>query len=146
MPYLGYIDDGHTIQAVLHAVPRLYDRLAFSFRPMTVPEIAAFQKGAAVADNVQLQELVAANLAARLKGWGVIDRAGKPVPITKTSLLRLQKALFDRLFAVVSGLNAPDEIEQDEAERGATLQAALEAAERGLPLAVVQEETDRKNS
>lgn len=142
----AFINDGYTETAVLHEVPGLYPRVEFTFRPMLIEQRVFYYKVAQKLEGVQLRRLIAGHLAQQLVEWDVKDRKGNVVPITVDNVMRLKSRFFDRLFAVVSTEEAPDESpDRDAAEADLALADARKAAETGRTIQELREERERKN-
>ena len=151
---LGVIpDDGYTERGRLNGVPGLYPPVVFRWRPMLVNELSEFWQRSEGLKGVQLRQLMAAHVAGKLKEWDLRGprqadgSEGDVLAITKEQVLRLKPVLFDKLFAIVSGTQAPDALlDRSPEEEAADLDDALKAAETGRPLAAIREERLRGNS
>jgi hypothetical protein len=149
MPPTGFIDlaDGYTERAFLAELPGIHGRVEFGYRPLLQEEIVAYETASKGRQGMQLREFVAGLLAAKLKSWDLRDGKGQVVAITAPHLLRLKERLFLRLWAVVSGQEAPDgTLDRDDDETRAAAEDLLEAARRDRSVAEVREERLRKNS
>jgi hypothetical protein len=143
---LGYIADGYTEEAILHAVPRLFPQVCFSYRPMQTEECTDFRKASEKLVGMELRRLAAGYLSSHLKSWDVKDAKGAIVKIDSASLLRLKEGLFNRLFAVVMTTEAPDDRPSaSEEEKQADFADVLKAAETDQTVAQVREAREVKN-
>ena len=145
---LAYLpDDGYTERAALDAVTHVHPRVEFTYRPMLVEEAGDYYRAAQLAQGAALRRLMASYLARHLKSWDVKGVDGNVLALDHKTLLRLKPRLFNRLFLVVSGDDAPDARPGQSAEDAeAEADDARKAAEHGRTVAEVREERLRKNS
>jgi hypothetical protein len=143
---LGIIEDGYTERGVL-AASGLHPRVEFTYRPMLVEQIGDHFQAAEKLAGKNLRRLVADHIARHVKGWDLKDAKGDPVPLDKDHVLLLRPRLFNRLFSVVVGDEAPDERPgADAAEVDAEVADLLKAAETGRSAVALREERHRGNS
>ena len=137
---LFQIPDGYTRDdGYIARVPRLHPALRFSYRPALVSDRSDIFRAIRNAETAREGEQIAARAtAARVLSWNVTTPKGEEVEPNADEILRLSPELNSRLFQIVMGTEASDEIPGTE---GTTDDAALEAAITGQPL----EEVDAKN-
>ncbi|MBI1914546.1 MAG: hypothetical protein HYS12_07385 [Planctomycetes bacterium] len=106
---LGVIpDDGYSERGRVNGIPGLYPPVVLRWRPMLVSELSEFWQRAEALKGPQLRQLMAAQVAGKLKEWDLQGprkadgSEGDVLPITKEQVLRLKPGLFDRLFAIIS--------------------------------------------
>lgn len=104
----GYIPDGYTRRGFLRGIPRLYEDLRFTYRPILLAERSELNSKLALADPKQIEKLAAEAAARHLVSWD-LAHDGSVLSITAATLLRLQPSLFDRLYSVLHGRAASDE-------------------------------------
>jgi hypothetical protein len=141
------IHDGYTESGVIRGIPRLHNDLAFKWRPMTNEQLGDYAEAAGKVSGRRWKRLMATVLAGQLVEWSEKDDQGSQVDITPASVLRLKPRLFNRLFMVISGEDAPDEQpgkpDDELADEAGDL---LRAVELGRPVQAIREERQRKNS
>jgi hypothetical protein len=137
--------EGYTAKGYIEAVPRLYDELRFTYRP-----VQAIERQKLIASMNKLgdkhTEVTMGLVASRLVSWELKDDQGKDYPIGKESVMLLQPQLWVKLSNIVLGFDASDadptwssaESEQFDAD-------ALEAELTGKPVAQAQEDARLKN-
>jgi hypothetical protein len=148
---LGQIRDGYNERGYIAEVPRLHPAVRFEFRPMTLAERGLYIKaiGTLKKDN-ELRTYMAGCIKEHLTGqppWDLRNDKGEIVPLTVDELLRLKPRLFDRLFMIVSGEEAPDaDPEAPPAELDQEALDIQEAVKTGKTIGQIREERDLKNS
>lgn len=106
---LDYIPEGYTEEGYIREAPGLHGPVRFTFRPMSVVERAALFSQRMLALPEELQDRRCADvLCGQLVSWSVLDAQGEPLALTAENILRLKPALFQRLLAIVSGLEPSD--------------------------------------
>lgn len=149
MSALGYIPhDGYTEEGYIAAAPRLHPALHFKFRPALLADRVDYVTAAEKLKGWKARQYEAALLARKLVDWSLCDGRGQPVAVNEGNLLRLKAKLFDRLFNVVMGEQAPDEDPAGAERRAddADGESLLEAVRKGVPVAQARAEADAKNS
>lgn len=137
----GYIPDGYTRWAVVSAVPRLYPRVAFLFRPLLQRDRSIVAAQAMKAGPGKDADIQAACVARQIVEWDVSSGDGVVVSVTPETVARVQPELLQRLYAIVLGLDGGDEDVDSEPDKTAT--ELLEAALSGS--SATAEEHDAKN-
>lgn len=146
MTLLAFIPDGYTETGILREVPGLHPRIKFRFRPLLIEQRVEYFAVAEKLQGMQLRRLVALHLSRQLVDWDLKDPQGNVIPLTPEAILRLKPRVFDRLFEIIAGEAAPDELpEQTPAEVEAVTRYLLEAAATGKSPQQVREEHERKN-
>jgi hypothetical protein len=113
----AFIDDGYTLDGYIAENPGLYPAVEFQYRPMTRRETAVLEGDIMRTRDAEAGETEAAKVVARkLVSWNLVDRAGKPVPISADNLLRLQPVLGGTLLEIVRGRRASDRKPDQQAE------------------------------
>ena len=144
---LGLIEDGYTESGYIAAVPQLHPALRFRFRPLLTEERTAFLKSIANTDRSQQDKKATALVKDRLQEWDLCGRDGAVVPLTADVIKRLKPRLFERLFGIVLGSDAPDEDPEANQEDRDQLSADKETAQQaGQPFQQIREARDQKNS
>jgi len=146
MHWASYFHDGYTRPGYIQEQPTLHQSLRFSYRPALVEERSQLlaATGSAKADAYDRQ--VAAFLATKLVSWELADESGNDVPVSASSLLRLQSELFLQLYHVVMGWSGSDidPCWNDEACDEAA-EDELESALSGKTVGELRQEADEKN-
>ena len=107
---LAYIHDGYTINGYIAAVPRLHPEMRFVYRPMLVQNRSViFREIRLATDARKTESIAAAAIKSQLVSWDVVDHQGSAVTIEVPHALRLQQALFQKLFSIVTGDVPSDE-------------------------------------
>lgn len=105
----GFIDDGYTLPGYIAAEPRLYPALRFQYRPMLAKERARVtEKILKHKDSAKAEEIAAETVVAHVSEWTLTNSKGEAVKIAPENVLRMQPRLFDRLYSIVMGREAPD--------------------------------------
>lgn len=111
----GFITDGQHVTGKINGVARLYPDVVVTYRPMTRTEVNAQSTKILVTEDAALQEKLSSSALERhLKSWNLKLRDGSVAPINQATLLALQPALYERLYRVIMGRQAPDEILEGE--------------------------------
>ena len=106
---LDYIPEGYTEEGYVREAPGLHGPVRFTFTPMLITERAALFSQRMLALPEELQDRRCADvLCGKLVSWSVADTQGQPLPLTPENVLRLKPALFQRLLAIVSGMEPSD--------------------------------------
>ncbi len=144
---LAYIPDGCTEQGYIAAQKRLHPACRFEYRPFLVEE-----RGRFVAQNAKLQagareRNAAEQLIKRIASWDLVDKNGDPLERTAANVLKIKPALYERLLAIVTGLDASDEDPEAAADEQATFDQDLGTSERDvIPIGDARQERREKNS
>lgn len=109
---LEFIPDGYTLDGYIAEVPGLHGALRFVYRPCTASENAV--TGGAV-DKVirqspaKAERIVATGVCKQLVSWSVQNpKTKEAVDIVPATAVRLQPALFAKLFDIIRGARASD--------------------------------------
>lgn len=106
---LDYIPDGYIEEGYIRGVAGLHGSVRFTFRPMRVVEQATLFGQRMLSLPEELQDRRCADvLCSHLISWSVADANGRPLELTAENILRLKPALFQRLLAIVSGIEPSD--------------------------------------
>jgi len=106
---LDYIPDGYIEEGYIRAAAGLHGSVRFTFRPMRVVEQAALFGQRMLSLPEELQDRRCADvLCSHLISWSVVDANGRTLELTAENILRLKPALFQRLLAIVSGIEPSD--------------------------------------
>lgn len=147
---LGQISDGYTERGYIAEAPRLHPALRFEFRPMTMEERSLYLKASATMKTEDLRAYMAGCIKRHLVGnppWDLRNEKGELVPLQAAELLKLKPKLFDKLFLVISGEEAPDaDPEAPPGDRDQEAEDLHESARTGKSVAQIREERDLKNS
>lgn len=114
---LTFIPDGYTRRGYVAAIPGLHGAIRFEYRPMLPRErnsINAAIRREAKAEKTDALESAA--LAKQLLSWDCeypddgpdVAQRGQPMPVTAANVQRLVPYLFDKLYMIVSGMDASD--------------------------------------
>lgn len=99
----AFIDDGYSEPARVNEVPGLYPAVEFEFRPMLTTEIKRWSQEVRAAKTPDQEVKVTSKwLAKKILSWSF---EGEP---TEERMAKLRPALWNRLFAVISGTEAHD--------------------------------------
>jgi len=104
------IRDGQTRRGHIDGVARLHDSLTFDYRPMlaeTVESVEAAATRVSTADGVQM---IAMETAKHLVYWSEEDDKGAKLPINFENVRRLPFPLLNKLYRVVAGMAATDQV------------------------------------
>lgn len=115
---LDYIPEGYTEEGYIREVPGLHGSVRFTFRPMLVVERAALfgQRMLSLSDELQ-DRRCADVLCGLLVSWSLTDTEGRPLAVTAENILRLKPALFQRMLAIVAGVEPSDLYRRDRPNR-----------------------------
>ena len=107
----AYLHDGYTARAYIAEAPRLHEAVTFQYRPALIEETSDLYDGA---DKIRAREFdrrAAGFIAKHLIEWNVRDPQNpqQTIQINPENLLRLNRSLFQRLLAIVTGSQAGDE-------------------------------------
>lgn len=106
----NYIDDGLTYDAYVAAVPRLYNEVRFSFRPVTPDQRTyVYRRIERTTDHETENTIAAGTIAKQVKSWDLKKRDGKPVELKVDDIRKVQPRLFNRIFSIVMGTEGWDE-------------------------------------
>lgn len=139
---LGYIHDGYTVPGYIQGVPRLYPSLRFEYRPMlTQARTVVYRKIQTLNDPNKEEEIAAKAIKAQVANWDLKDEKEVGVPLEIEHILRVQPTLFRRIFEIVAGSAAPDQLPftEDVAVGTKASEAQLEAALAGQAPEVTEE-------
>ena len=139
--------DGYTEQGYLKAVPGMHPDVRFLFRPMSTPQRAKLlNAGDKTKDQLKLFRLQAEAIIEEWKlllEWNITDVAGKALPVTVESMMKLKPRLFFGIIAIITGTepsDIDDEAPHRQAEATKDLRTLLREDEE------TTEEADAKNS
>lgn len=105
----AFIPDGFTDSFYLDGIERLYPAVRGRFRPCTHEETGEYFAASRSLKPREQDRKAAQLVAQRIVDWNIVDPAGEPVAVAAENVLRLNRVLFSRLLAVVTGVEAPDE-------------------------------------
>jgi hypothetical protein len=141
----NYIPEGYVEKAFLRGVPGLYADFRIEYRPVLPQNRTVIVRAVGRLPDDQQDPAAAKAVAKQLVSWDLAN-IGKPVSITVENVLRLRPALFQRLFNVVLGMEAPDiDPQAPVVEVAAQATDLLEAAINGRLTADVRDEAAVKN-
>jgi len=105
----GFIGDGYEERAYLRGVPKLYDDVRFTFRPMLAEARADYvDRGSRLRAREQTKRS-AEMIEHHVLEWDIRDDKDRLVPLTAENILRLHPNLFNRLLWVITGTEAWDD-------------------------------------
>jgi hypothetical protein len=124
----SYIPDQYTEHGYIAERRNLHGALRFQFRPMLLDERSLFSQANIQNKPREQNRNIAKLLAEKIVCWDLKDAGKKdaPLAITIDNMLRLQPALFDRLFGIIMGNDAFDD-DPDLPEPAKTFDEATEA-------------------
>lgn len=96
-----FIDDGYTVERYIAASPRLYGAMRFSFRVLQPVKRAELLADTRDLGEVETLEILGGWMTHLLTKWDVKDSKGRPVPITKENVNKLQVVALTRLHRIV---------------------------------------------
>jgi hypothetical protein len=103
--FTGFINDGYNRAAFIAEIPGIHDAVKITYRPCTMEERA--QHG----DDVANERLLTANKkAAVLAGQHIQSWSIPGVKPDSSAMLKLNLNLFNRLYQIVLGNDAGDEM------------------------------------
>lgn len=103
----GLIADGQNYPGYIAAVARLHPAVRFTYRPMLRAEKARMGRTAADASADAWVKAMAQAMQKRIVTWDFSGKDGV-LPKSEATLMSLVPALFDKLFAIISGEIPPD--------------------------------------
>jgi hypothetical protein len=141
-----HIRDGFTRRSFIKEVPGLHGELRFSYRPMLPEQRNAVRRLVSGEKGDKGDVLLRTAIAEHLVDWSATDDDGRSVKIGPEGVRRLPPALYDRLYLIVSGMDAsdPEPDASDEEETGYAA-ALRKAAETGAAVGDVQTVEQQKN-
>lgn len=126
-----HIRDGFTRRGFIKEIPGLHGELRFEYRPMLPEQRNAVRRLAGEAKGDKGDLMLRTAIAEHLVDWSASDDAGKSVKADADGVRRLPPALYDRLYLIVSGMDASDPDPQatieEESSYAATIRKAAEA-------------------
>lgn len=108
-----YIEDGQENRGYVEAIPRLYDAVRFTFRPMLPTERAVVMAQAEAGSEVDAVTNAAAVIAGRVIKWDAKRGSGDLVPLDPEHTIRLQPSLQLRIYQMILG-NVPSDLDPAE--------------------------------
>lgn len=134
------IRDGQTRKGHIDGVKRLHESLTFDYRPMLAEVVEAVESAAAKVDTKAGVQMIAAETTKHLVDWSEEDDKGGKLAIEFENVRRLPFPLLNKLYRVVAGMTATDEVPgsvtSDVEERLEELRKLTE----GVPPVVTREE------
>lgn len=103
----AFIDDGYTETQIIREEPGLHPAVRLQFRPLTPSEVAQWSQECEHKRGVALKEATAKWMNGHIVEWDL------PKPPETANLLKLRPSLFDRIFNMLWGYAAGDEVETD---------------------------------
>ena len=105
----GFIGDGYEERAYLRGVPKLYDDVRFTFRPMLAEARADYvDRGSRLRAREQTRRS-AEVIEHHVIDWDIRNGDNHLLPITTDVILRLHPNLFNRFLWVITGTEAWDD-------------------------------------
>lgn len=125
-----HIRDGFTRRGYVKEVPGLHGEMRFSFRPMLPEQRNAVRRIVSQEKGDKADVLLRTAIAEHLVDWSAADEEGRDVKIGPEGVRRLPPSLYDRLYLIISGMDAsdpePDAGDEEESSYAATLRKAAE--------------------
>jgi hypothetical protein len=141
-----HIRDGFTRAGFVKDVPGLHGELRFSYRPMLPEQRNAVRRLVSGEKGDKGDVLLRTAIAEHLVDWSATDDEGKDIKVSSEGVRRLPPALYDRLYLIVSGMDASDPEPDATSEEETGYAAALrKAAETGAAVGDVQTVAQQKN-
>lgn len=142
-----FIEDGYSQPFRINGVPGLHPGLSGTHRPMLPDERdTMYEKALAKKTRVEQNAIYRRVVKGKILDWDAQDAQGKKQPVSEHALRYLFPALWDKLFAVMTGERPSDLSEEAKSPEGEDddLDRAMKAAAEGQ-LANSQREADAKN-
>lgn len=120
-----FIDDGYTIDGYIKpaeandAGQRLHDGLRVSYRVATKPEWLRLDNQLDIMEQrrltdpdttTKMEKLACEFVAKHVVNWDLVDRQNNAIPVTADACLRLNSAVFSKLYRMVRGTELGDAI------------------------------------
>lgn len=140
--------DGYTEHGYIREIPGLSPAVRFKFRPSSHEEIANFQHVQRTSKHPQNVVAAAKFVGSKIVEWDLTDANDEPLPKTTRSVLSLKEVLYDRLLAIITGMDSSDVepgANPTDAEKEQSIAELLEAEESGKSVAEVRQANDEKN-
>ena len=128
----AYIHDGCTLDGYIAEQPGLYPAVDFKYRPAIRQERTVFYERIRKAPSGAAGDKeVAQAMKHQLVSWDIKDHNHKSLAITAPIILRLQPALFERIWEIIVGNQGSDArpdgpTDNEEESMEVELNAALE--------------------
>lgn len=141
------IDDGYTKPGFIAPEDRLHQGLSFEYRPMLPEEADAVDEVIVKQPAQESHKVIRAALRNHLVSWDEKDKSGKALSIELDHVRRLPPRLFNKLYRIVSGQIASDDLPDASPDQERDyVQALLESAGTDKSPGQVADEADQKNS
>jgi hypothetical protein len=141
-----HIRDGFTRKGFIKEVAGLHGELRFNYRPMLPEQRNAVRRLVSGEKGDKGDVLLRTAIAEQLVDWSAENDEGRSIAIGPEGVRRLPPALYDRLYLIVSGMDAsdpePDATNEEETGYAANLR---KAAETGTAVGDVQTVGQQKN-
>ena len=122
----AFIADGYTTPGFIAEEPGLHPALWIAYRPCVAAENGVIDDAIRKASPARGEMLAAECCAGHVVSWSLDD-----LPIEAATIVRLQPALFSKLFGIVRGSRACDVNPSDEGEQTEGVSQELQAALSG---------------
>lgn len=142
-----FIEDGYSQPFRINDVPGLHPGLSGTHRPMLPDERdTMYEKALAKKTRVEQNAVYRRVVKGKILDWDAQDSQGNKKPVSEHALRYLFPALWDSLFAVITGARPSDQAEETKTTDGEEddLDRAMKAAAEGQ-LPDSQQEADAKN-
>lgn len=141
------IDDGYTKAGYIKESANHHDSLSFEFRPMLPSEVESVEQAISKEQHPEAGvNIMAVALADHLVEWSELVKDGGKRPINWEAVSRLQYAILNRLYRIVTGIEASDPIPHATKEQGNGYVDSLRAKIKGKAPGAAELEADAKNS
>lgn len=149
-----FIPDGYTRRGYIAAISGLHGSIKFEYRPLLPRERNSINQAVRREKAEKADVLESAALAKQLLSWDCTypvdgpdeNLRGKSMPITAANVQRLVPYLFDKLYMIVSGMDASDpDPESPGDDQDSYAAALLRAAESDEPPGDNQLREQQKN-
>ncbi len=142
-----HIRDGFTRGGFIKEVDGLHGELRFTFRPMLPEERNAVRRLVGTEKGDKGDVILRTAIADHLVDWSAADDEGRSIKVGPEGVRRLPPSLYDRLYLIVSGMDASDPDPEATSEVETGYAAALKkAVETGHAVGDVATALQQKNS
>lgn len=138
------IPDGYTAERFIQGVPGIYSDVRVKCRLMLHSERYVSSDAISRAKPAESSDIIVKFLCKYLKDWDLKGSDGSTVKIGFDTVRLIQPLLIERLYRVISGLDAGD-LDPAKTTTEREVNTALEALLEDKPAAVVEAENDEKN-
>lgn len=104
----AFIADGYEKDCYIEGKPNLYPSCRFTIRPMTTIDRSGLHNRLKNSTGVTVEYEAASCVVKHLSGWNLTNGDGNTAKIDRDQILKLQPAMFARIYDCVLGHDGGD--------------------------------------